>query len=665
LAITLDRQRSDAVAESRPRTEFRADIEGLRAVAILLVVGYHAGFGFLHGGFIGVDIFFVLSGYLITRLLLVEVNGSGGISFARFYARRARRLPPAVSVMLVGVVVATFIVKSPLEWRSAATEVWATIFYVSNQFFANHATDYFGAGIHVSPLLHTWTLAVEEQFYIIWPITLLAIVKLTLGPNAARKRTYAIATLTVVSLFFSLRLTNALSPGAFFGLPSRAWEFGAGALLACTIPFWERLHARARNAIALAGCTILTVALITIGPTTLYPGRAALLPVSAAVALIAAGIGGTTVVGGLLARGPMRAVGRVSYSWYLWHWPVLIFGEQVLNRSTLGVRVGLIALSLVPTIISYRLIENPVRTNPTLARSGWATIRIVGAFVLVAIVAATVLTTVGAAEDRDPYIATLQRARADRPPLDTTCATTHLDVLLRSCSWGDITSNRTVLVIGDSHAAQWLPAIDGAARDLRLRVIASVQGNCPDIGTGATQELPSCGTRLKTLPNLIRQLHPALVVSSNSSNYVGALVDGAGHHIAKSQQVPTWGNEMYDLATTLRDQHIPFLDLLDNPKYNRDPLDCLADRRNASRCEIARAAGVASVATMHTAELDALARAHHGASFDPTGILCGATTCPLFSNGMVTYNDQTHLTKSYAATLGPVIEPVLRSALSS
>src|SRR5262249_35853746 len=146
----------------------RADIDGLRAVAILAVVGYHAGIGWLHGGFVGGDIFFVLSGYLITRLLLVEMDGTGGMSLARFSAARGRRLLPAVSVLLVAVVIATFLVNSPLEWRHAATEVWAAILYLSNQFYANRATDYFGAGINSSPLLHTWTLAVEEQFYIIW-----------------------------------------------------------------------------------------------------------------------------------------------------------------------------------------------------------------------------------------------------------------------------------------------------------------------------------------------------------------------------------------------------------------------------------------------------------------------------------------------------------------
>jgi peptidoglycan/LPS O-acetylase OafA/YrhL len=525
---------------------------------------------------------------------------------------------------------------------------------------AGRSTSYFGATINASPLLHTWTLAVEEQFYLVWPVVLFAIARATAG-SRPRTRVYAIGTLTALSLLFSLRLTNELAPSAFYGLGSRAWEFGCGALLACTVPFWKRQRQRSRDVLSLAGVALLVVALVQITGKTPYPGRAALLPVSAALALLASGIGTSSVVGVALARPALRAIGRISYSWYLWHWPVLLFGEHMLNRSTLTVRVALLTFSVVPAIASYRLVERPIRQNIVLGRSLRATVRTVGAFVAATIVAASVLTVVGDHELRDPYIAMLARARADRPPLNLSCWVTDPSVVLRSCVSGDANATRTIMVVGDSHAAQWLPAIDEAARELHVRVVTSVEGNCPGIGRGWTDQTASCTTRLRHLPELIRTLHPALVISSNSSGYIGVLVDARGKRVRSSGQLGAWGDEMFTFASELRADNIPLLDVLDTPHYASDPLDCLANDRDASRCSLRRDTAVASVAAIHKAEIDALTRAGHGTVLDPSDILCGSRECPIVVGGQVTYNDGGHLTKSYAATLGGVFTGAIRT----
>jgi len=354
-----------------PRTAgFRGDIQGIRGVAVLAVVLYHAGAGAIGGGYAGVDVFFVLSGFLITGGLERELAETGRIRFAAFYARRARRLLPAALLVLVATLAAAGAVLSPLRARPVATDALASALYAGNYRFALAGTDYLNADAPPSPLQHYWSLGVEEQFYLLWPLLLLIAAVLARRPG--RRRPVALAALGVVaaaSFAACVHITTVSQPWAFFSLPTRAWELAVGGLVALAVPVLRRLPAAAAAALGWAGLATVAGALVGLSDTTPYPGTAALLPVlgTAAVLAVPPGRVGPAV---LLDRAPLRAAGRISYSWYLWHWPPLVLAPAVLGRPLslpLGlVLAGLSGLLAWGTVVA---VEDPIRRAPGLVRA--------------------------------------------------------------------------------------------------------------------------------------------------------------------------------------------------------------------------------------------------------------------------------------------------------
>ncbi|MFP5316731.1 MAG: acyltransferase family protein [Acidimicrobiia bacterium] len=646
---------------------FRADIDGLRAVAILLVVAYHADVPGMGAGFLGVDVFFVISGFLITRLLVGELQASGTVALARFWARRARRLVPAAAVVTLFCLAAGSLVLSPLEWGGLATDGLATTTYWSNILFALRAGDYFHAGLGASPLLHTWSLAVEEQFYLAWPLVLLGIHRLARasGGEARRIRLVALGLVCACSFTLSLSLTEERSPWAFFLSASRAWELGAGALLAVALAPPTVAPGRRRGWWLLqpVGLALVVAGLASIGPGTPFPGTAALLPVLGTVALIAGGEG-RTPLNRVLGAPPLQTIGRLSYSWYLWHWPFLVLGTAYLGRSGMATRIALVTSSLAPAALTHRWVENRLRHSPRLAGSPARTLAAVGAITAV-VVGTSVLTGIQArAALRRPALHALALARADRPPLPEACASTDPVRLEADCAWGDAGGGRTILLVGDSHAAQWIPALDAAGREMGVRVVASVQGNCPSLGVAWESELPSCGERRRHIPTLIGRLAPDLVVVSHSVGYLGALAGQGGAGVNTGLAGEVWSAGLERFATGLARTGTPLAVILDTPRHGADPIDCLS-RRGAAGCDLARDDVLRVLAPFHAAETDALRRAGHGSAFDPLALLCEGDVCPARRAGLVTYSDAHHLTASYseslAGPLGVFVQSVLRA----
>src|SRR5581483_4307465 len=249
-------------------------------------------------------------------------------------------------------------------------------------------------------------------------------------------------------------------------------------------------------------------------------------------------------------------------------------------------------------------------------------------------------------------------------PLPDTCATTDIDVLRASCSLGDTSAPTTVLVVGDSHAAQWVPALAEAGRLDHYRLITSIQGSCPAVGDGFGGERPSCARRLLVLPNLVRRLHPDLVVMSDSANYIGGLIDRSGHAIPPNAQLAAWTLDHERWAAELRDLGIGLIDLLDIPQYRHDPIDCIARTRDAGACSMTRASAAVSVASIHEAEQSGLQMAGHGLAVDPVPMLCNAQTCPLLADGTVVYTDGGHLTATYSALQAGPVARTIRGALT-
>src|SRR5487761_1979555 len=341
--------------------ERRGDIEGLRAIAVVLVVLFHASIGGFSGGFVGVDVFFVISGFLITGLLLRERQASGTISLSTFYSRRARRLLPAALLVLLVTLGASILLLPPLLIPGVATDTASAALYVSNMGFAMQATDYFAVGQAPSPILHFWSLGVEEQFYLFWPVLVLIVARGASQP--ARRVGVALFAIAGTSFVFALWLTSAAQPWAFFSLPARAWELALGGILALAGTRLRLVPERAAAAAGWIGVALIVLAATVLNETTPFPGYAALLPTVGAALVIVSGARVTAAgPARLLGTAIPRFLGRISYSLYLWHWPVLVLPAVAAGLPLpLPERVALVVLAVVLAAATNRWVEDPLR----------------------------------------------------------------------------------------------------------------------------------------------------------------------------------------------------------------------------------------------------------------------------------------------------------------
>jgi peptidoglycan/LPS O-acetylase OafA/YrhL len=394
---------------ARADPHFRPDLEGLRGVAILLVVACHGALPGMAAGFIGVDVFFVLSGFLITGLLVSEIDATGGMGLARFYARRARRILPAAAVVLVATLVVATLVYSPLDVPRVTSDAMAAGLSVANIHFAIEATDYF-APVDPSPILHFWSLSVEEQFYLAWPALLL------LGARLGRPRLGMVAVTGLVlvgTLALGILVSGVSGPWAYYLLPTRAWQLAAGAALALAGDGLTRLPRTFALPLGWLGAGLLVAAIAWIGPSTPYPGIAAAVPTVGTLFLIAAGARTGSPGWLVLQRRPLRWIGRISYSLYLWHWPILVLGPATLmawdpvvagSLDPLALRWALVGLAIIAAAVSWRLIEEPFRVG-RLSRGGHRLSLAMAASVVLSIAVGS--TAMGLAAQRDVAAAEL------------------------------------------------------------------------------------------------------------------------------------------------------------------------------------------------------------------------------------------------------------------
>ena len=347
---------------------FRPDIEGLRALAVGLVIASHAELPFLRGGFVGVDVFFVLSGYLITSLLTQEISSSNTVNLARFYARRARRLLPAAITMVLVVCGAEAIIMNPVAQFNTLKSALATVLYSSNLYFAHLQLRYFSQHTATNPLLHTWSLAVEEQFYLIWPVSLLLLARTI---KSVRGQSIALAAISLASFVLCVWLTAKNSALAFLEMPARVWEFGAGGVLVFIPERWLGERRRLWSWLGAVGIVALMAGAELIH-ASMFPGYVAAIPVVGTLLLLLAGVGAPeSPAPRLLRTRPAQVIGRLSYSLYLWHWPVLLIGRQLIPKTSVPIRLGWIVVAGIMAAITYDAIESPIRLWPFLiARSG-------------------------------------------------------------------------------------------------------------------------------------------------------------------------------------------------------------------------------------------------------------------------------------------------------
>jgi peptidoglycan/LPS O-acetylase OafA/YrhL len=487
---------------------YRPDIDGLRAVAVVPVVMFHAGVGFTKGGYVGVDVFFVISGYLITSIIAAEMS-AGRFSFAHFYERRARRLFPALFAVLVASTVAATCLMFPPELKTYGKVLAAALAFSANMLFAT-GDDYFGRVGDNSPLLHTWSLAVEEQFYLLFPALLLL---LFARRWPIKPVLWGIA---IVSFAGSL-LAMALNPIlAFYLLPLRAWELLVGALLALGA-FPVLTSQKWKDAIAWAGLIAILTAVGAFNKNVPFPGVAALLPVLGAAALIWTGPGDGTAVSRALSKPAVVFVGLISYSLYLWHFPIIVFYKLALGETLSNLeRLLLCLVSVGVAIVSWRLIELPVRRNTLLvtrarvfAASAIAMLPLAGVGLLIA-------AEDGFARFYPPEIRRLAAYAyaQDAPMRAGTCFITRATAGDRGVAEGCLApmpGSRNVLLLGDSHAAHLYPGLTQVYPDTNVMQLTA--SGCKPIArkNGA----PRCWRILgPAFEDLLPRLKPDAVILS-------------------------------------------------------------------------------------------------------------------------------------------------------
>lgn len=441
-------------------TGHRADIDGLRALAVLPILFFHLGVSGFEGGFVGVDIFFVISGFLIGGVTLRELE-EGGFSLARFYQRRLRRILPALLVMLLVTGIASAFVLLPQDLRDLGESALATALFGANIYFWT-TTDYFGAAGTSAPLLHAWSLGVEEQYYLLFPL-----VALILSRGGRRFVWPAIAALALMSFLVSVKLTYTHPQANFFLLPSRAWELLGGVLVAITpLPFLR--YRMLREAAAAVGIALVVWAVLSYNEYTPFPGWRALAPCLGTALIIAAGGQGTQLTGRILATPPLRFIGLISYSLYLWHWPVIVLLLQWLPATRLDLSGQILAgsASLILAILSWRWIETPFRRSTASPRLVIG-MSMLAVGVLCALAASLVVT--GGLPGRFDRDTNRIAAALDYPQAEVLRA--HRCFLIEASDRYDLPhclSGRPdapdILLLGDSHAAHLWPGLSAVYR---------------------------------------------------------------------------------------------------------------------------------------------------------------------------------------------------------
>ena len=458
-----------AIPDSATVIRHRRDIDGLRAVAILPVLLFHAHVPGFSGGYVGVDIFFVISGFLITGIIAREIDAER-FSILRFYERRFRRIIPALSVMVLAVLVASAWLYFPGDLEGVPRSALAASVFASNLWFFTD-TGYFAGGADVKPLLHTWSLAVEEQYYIGFPILLMLLARF-----APRQCVVAMIGMTLCSLGLAVLLQRDTSGFTFYLLPTRAWELFTGALLALGAvpairPRWLR------EAVACSGVAAVAFAVAFYDRTTIFPGLAALPPVLGAAAMLHAAPG--TSVGRFLAQPLLVAVGLISYSIYLWHWPLIVFTEYATDMPLSGAtRLIVIAGSFAAAALSWRIVERPFRDPERFSAKAIFTLTAASTLLILA-VSAALIAQGGWPSRFAPDALKLLAARQDISPARGRCH----DIFVRGdrpCVLGAQTHPDTMLW-GDSHGVELSYALSETLRTQGRALIERTASSCPPV----------------------------------------------------------------------------------------------------------------------------------------------------------------------------------------
>jgi len=692
--------------------QHRNDIQGLRAAAVMLVALAHARVPHLAGGYVGVDVFFVVSGFLITGILATSVPERGWRALVDFYARRARRILPAAALTLVVTDLVAYVLLNFVRARAAISDsLWASAF-AANIRFARDGSDYFARTQPPSPFQHFWTLAVEEQFYLVWPALFALMVFGTLVVARSRRPPVLLLVCAIggVSLAWSIHATSANPESAYFSTFARAWELALGAALALAAPaVARRLPSSARFVLGWIGCAAIAVAALGFSPTTAFPGYAALLPAVGAALVLAVGLPGRQPRQGIsaaLSLRPLRYVGDRSYAFYLWHWPVLALAAQYADHelpvfASLALLAGAFALSA----LTFRFFENPLRRSATAGRirvlatpataacavgvalftlhltNGMAArydraAASVRPRALASTVAAphlsqaskplpAVVAAVRAAERGapmpTPLTPSVSNLRGDLYTLPDGCTPAWTETTSRRiCSLGDPTSPKTLVVMGDSHAQMWMGPILRIAEKDGWRVVPLIKLGCiPDFWTpapaGASAQRTRCSGWLRWAKQRAAAARPQVTLIIGS--WAGT----------RNARPPIRG--VASLTAAAKRFSTRVIVVGDAPHQATDPTNCLL----RPRATMGTCTTTAGHDDLRADEAIAASARRRGIGFVGTrGWFCargnrgrGLYLCPLVVNRTITFIDRGHISQTYSSELvAPFRAAFLRAVLS-
>jgi peptidoglycan/LPS O-acetylase OafA/YrhL len=594
-------------------------IQALRALAASLVVLFHAKLS--PGGFIGVDIFYVISGYLITGIIIKEIGKTGKFNYGAFYLRRAKRLLPASLSILALTAMFSWLVLPPTVRSDLGKDLLAASLYVLN------ATP--------SPFIHYWSLAVEEQFYIFWPILVYSLWKI----GKRRAVAAGVIAITISSFLFSLYLTTANPIWAFYSLPTRAWELGIGALL-LFIPSKISIKRKITPTLLVwAGAFLLIASVFIFSERTPFPGYNALLP-TLGTAILIAGIASWPPILNDFSKLPIvQWLGEISYPFYLWHWPLLVLPSTRFGRPlTLLERIFFIAFTALAADLTHRFLEKPI------AKRNFTTDKIVRSSILAtlmcAVLAVSILFT-DAGDIRLPNGRTVSITGVMIKPkvyLDD-CHVNNGEEISGDCTYGDKSSDQTIVLYGDSHAAQWFPALEQLANESGFKLINLTKSACPaaevkKVEIGAYKNRDCFNWRENSIKRM-KELKPAAIILSGFQHF--DLPDNV-----ESRQ-NWWSNGQKLAYQNLLGASAKLIYISDTPHPNRDIPNCLA-ANGGVKCD--------------DSEISSSEISGGFIEVNPTPWLC-SSKCPAVVNGIVAYRDASHISVAMSQSLSLELGGVL------
>ena len=674
----------------------RPDIQGLRAVAVLLVVLFHAGLP-VPGGFVGVDVFFVISGFVITAMLMREWATSGRLRLGRFYLRRFLRLTPALALLVGVVAIASVLLQSPFGAQQTTARTGIGAMLLSANYVIAHASgDYFAQAAATNPLLHTWSLSVEEQFYLVFPALLV------LGWVLARRWAGAAIAVVGVITVGSFALSTAWSFGSplladltgFFGGPesfgyysslTRAWEFGVGALLALALPRLPGLGTRASTGVGLAGAAAIVLSAVVITDAQPFPGVVALVPVLGTAVVILAGSHATVGVSRALSTAPMVWIGDRSYSWYLWHWPLIVFAALLYpNRPWALVLAA--AASLLPSMASYRYVEQPLRrlrprsrpravavAVPTVgiplalcatllvgANAGWGLTPDASSPVVASTPVNPPTTDEASGEvapvpaDEDGEVAGGEGGslRAQHAVVRAGCVNNGFQP--EQCRFGPADATGTILLAGDSQAYAVADGVIAAGERLGLATIATSRTGCPflDRESSGVHNYPCRSWQREIVDWALAERPDVVVIANRSGGYVRpgkdwrtvAREDG-GRATSVDEATDLYRRGLEPVVRDLTEAGIPVLVVQAVPEMTgyTDRTSLAGSLFGAQAFELPRADAEQDRRPAVDVE-EQLAEAYPGLTlYDPIPALCSDDTCSTERDDQPVYQDETHL----------------------